>query len=111
MKYLKTFEVSNSTPIYWKIPTKDPDLEIALSKIPKCLLKRDDFYINDGKKPIFDKEYEYIARERDSFGDFNWYFVGHRNDFKNFIYKGEIEVTDKDRKKYMLNQTLNKYNL
>jgi hypothetical protein len=131
MKYIKKYEGNSKEEFayikYWKIPTKDPDLEIALKKIPDCELDRDTFYDLMGRRPRFNFDYVYVIFvNKEIFsgaGVFNreyWDWVETATQFTERFenltivdkkYKGKVKITDKDLEKYNQYKSMDKFNI
>ena len=131
MKYIKKYEGNSKEEFayikYWKIPTADPDLEIALKKISDCDLDRDNFYDMMGRRPRFNYDYVYVIFvNKEIFSDmgvFNreyWDWVEtavqFSERFENLTivdkkYKGKIKITDKDLEKYNQYKSMDKFNI
>lgn len=134
MKYLNRYDsVVNEfvEVLYWKIPTKEPNLTIALSKIDWCSLETKDFYSNITKKKLFTEKYVYVLYiEIEVMTDYgiirreekwewletspdNWGRTRMFDDYKidSLKNKGTITVSGKEIEQYNLEQVTNKYNL
>jgi len=132
MKYIKKYEGSNKEEFadikYWKIPTKDPDLEIALKKIPDCDLDRDNFYDMMGRRPRFNYDNAYVlfiikevfTMDGNVFRKEHWDWVETPTQFSerfsnlsiiNKKYKGKVKITDRDLEKYNQYKSMDKFNL
>jgi len=114
MKYLKKFETIRFPFIYWKVPTKEPDIFIAISKLKGCTIKKEDLYSSRSEylqtvKPDYPGYFFIIHNlQQDS-----WFWMDSiENQISdNLKYKGEVKITVKDVEKYYLEQDANKYNL
>ena len=131
MKYIKKYEGNSKEEFayikYWKISTKEPDLEIALKKIPDCELDRDNFYDMMGRRPRFNFDSAYVIFvNKQIFSDsgvFNreyWDWVETASQFSERFenitvvdkkYKGKVKITDKDLEKYNQYKSMDKFNL
>lgn len=136
MKYLKTYEAhlnltGNNSSLYtdnkdifieyWKIPTNDPKLTIALNKIDGCDLKRSDFfksnvkYKNDSK--FGNRKYVYIIKLIEIMDrgimTINWHWNNGIEIIKTYNNKfmGNIKVSKEEVKEYKIRQEMKKFNL
>ena len=131
MKYIKKYESLNKEYAdikYWKIPTKDPDLTIALKKIPKCTLTKKDFFDMMGHRALFSFDYLFVFFIE--IENINGYYkrkgwdwtessIDRLEDLRKFeeiiivnkTYKGLIKVRKKDLDKYNLENLMNKFNI
>lgn len=123
MKYLKiyeNFDDSHTFVEYWKIPTSDPKLTIALNKIGGCKLKKCDFYESNIRYKNISKfgnrKYVYIMKlitiDKGNIM-VNWHWNNGTKIIKTYNnrFMGDIKVSKDDVKKYKIEQDSKKYNL
>ena len=122
MKYIKKFE-NNTDKDLWLIRTDEPYLEISIDKL-NLPQKQKDYLLNNqyikGEKKYYNDDNKLIKIKKiyviDANKDIEHYYLWDPQNeeeigLKDYIYRGEVEVTPEDIENWKIKNTANKYNL
>lgn len=125
MKYLKTYEENNYKSKYWKMPTEEIELEVALDKMKKeygCDIRKFDLYnhYRSGVEPKFQKNNLYlISREfystKSQQIETFWYWDSpnffKKRKYKKYQFMSNVTITQDDIDIYKAEKEGEKYNI